>query len=996
MPCLIEFNLPRDDSLSLTLPSRIANLSRPAGLALLYSVCAYLMNVLSVVHHDSTVFWMPNGIALAIMLARGGPIWPGIILGSAAAGFLFGQPLPVVAAMAAGNTVEVYSAFVLINLFGGDFDCDFSRPRDFIRILPAAILSAWISAVSGSFALLHAGLADTADLAGNVFHWWQANAMGMVIGTPFALVWRRLPRGWFGHAKRGLETHGYILLSLIAPTTLFMDFFRGMFGGISPEYWLFLLILWGAFRFGRHGVLLLLLIVASIGYLGIDRGAADFANHRQTGAQNFWHYLLVVAVAGILMALILHTRERAEEALRLKTAELDAYFNNALDLFGIADMQGRFRKMNARWQQILGYSIAELTGKPFLEFVHPDDIHATQEAMARLSASTSVNNFINRYRHQDGSWRWIQWNSTAKDGLIYAAARDITEQKTAEDELRLAALVYQNSSEAMMITDENDRIISINQAFTACTGYTLADVLGKNPRILNSGRQSPAFYQAMWQALNSSGRWQGEIYNRRKNSDIYVEWVVINTVFNPDGTVHRRVALFSDITEKKKSEELIWFQANYDPLTRLPNRRLFIDRLQQEVVKAERDRQTLGLLFVDLDRFKEVNDGLGHSMGDELLVQVAKRLCACVRKSDTVARLGGDEFTVIISELNDKIYVETIAQNILNALSQPFTLGSSLAYVSASIGITFSPTDASHVEDLIRFADQAMYAAKNKGRNMYCYFTPAMQKEVENHVHIARDLHAALADNQFAVYYQPIVELAMQDRVVKAEALIRWIHPAQGMIMPIEFIAIAEETGVINDIGDWIFREAAQQAKRWQQDYLSHFQISVNKSPSQFHTQDLVHSGWTDYLQRLDMPRDSIVVEITEGLLLDDSHNVAKKLLHFKEYGIQVAIDDFGTGYSALSYLKKFHIEYLKIDQSFTRNLAPGSSDLALCEAIIVMAHKLGIKVIAEGIETRQQRDFLAQAGCDYGQGYLFAKPMPAGEFELLLKAQQNPADTRD
>jgi EAL domain-containing protein (putative c-di-GMP-specific phosphodiesterase class I) len=319
-------------------------------------------------------------------------------------------------------------------------------------------------------------------------------------------------------------------------------------------------------------------------------------------------------------------------------------------------------------------------------------------------------------------------------------------------------------------------------------------------------------------------------------------------------------------------------------------------------------------------------------------------------------------------------------------LSQPFALGNSQAYVSASIGITLSPTDAEHYEDLIRFADQAMYAAKNKGRNMYCFFTPAMQKKVETHMHIAHDLHHALANNQFTVYYQPIVDLARQDKVVKAEALIRWMHPTKGMIMPMDFISIAEETGVINDIGDWIFKQAAQQTQKWQQDYLTDFQVSVNKSPVQFHSQNGLHNHWTDYLRQLDMPHDSVVVEITEGLLLDDSHNVAKKLLHFKECGIQVAIDDFGTGYSALSYLKKFHIEFLKIDQSFTRNLTQGSSDLALCEAIIVMAHKLGIKVIAEGIETQQQRDFLAQAGCDYGQGYLFAKPMPGTEFERLLK----------
>ncbi|MCQ8102484.1 EAL domain-containing protein [Methylomonas sp. SURF-2] len=972
---------------------RINDWSSFAALTLAYAVCAQALTMLSNADQDNTLFWMPNGIALALLLLKQSRVWFGIIAGSLISGLIQHLPWSATAVMACANTLEVYASVRLLNLYG-NFDSHLQRTGDFIVLLAVAVISAWVSALLGSFVAWHLRLLDSAALADNVFHWWRANILGMVIGTPCLLVWRRWPRGWFSLAGRGLEAHSYILLSLIVPATLFMDFLSEFFGGVSPEYWMFPLLLWGAFRFGHHGVLLLLLTVCIVGYIGMKSGAGYFAKYRYSDGQNLWLYLLILAIVGNLMALMLNARRQTEEALRLKTQELDAYFNNALDLFSIADTRGYFRKLNGRWEELLGYGLGELTDKPFLELVHPDDIESTKAAMTRLAGAATVNNFVNRYRHSDGSWRWIEWNSCAQGDLIYSAARDITEQKAAEDELRLAALVYQNSSESMMITDENNCIISVNRAFTACTGYTPEEVLGKNPRILNSGRQPAAFYKTMWHALNTSGRWQGEIHNKRKNAEIYAEWVVINTVFNADGKVHRRVALFSDISEKKKSDELIWFHANYDPLTQLPNRRLFIDRLQQDLIKARRDQQSLGLLFIDLDHFKEVNDGLGHSTGDELLKQVAGRLTACVRKSDTVARLGGDEFTIIISELNDNAYLEKISQNILLALSQPFTLGTSQAYVSASIGITLSPADAEHYEDLIRFADQAMYAAKNKGRNMYCFFTPAMQQKVETHMHIAQDLHQALEDEQFIVYYQPIVDLARRDKVVKAEALIRWLHPSRGMIMPLDFISVAEETGIINDIGDWIFKQAAQQTRRWQQDYLTDFQIGVNKSPVQFHSQDGLHRHWTDYLRGLHMPADSVVIEITEGLLLDDSHNTAKKLLHFKECGIQVAIDDFGTGYSALSYLKKFHIEFLKIDQSFTRNLAPGSSDLALCEAIIVMAHKLGIKVIAEGIETRQQRDFLAQAGCDYGQGYLFAKPMPAGDFEQLLKAQQYTADT--
>lgn len=564
---------------------------------------------------------------------------------------------------------------------------------------------------------------------------------------------------------------------------------------------------------------------------------------------------------------------------------------------------------------------------------------------------------------------------------------NLNARRLAEQELQLAALVYQNSSEAMMITDADNRIISVNPAFTHCTGYSAAEVVGRNPRILSSGRQSQAFYQAMWHALNTTGRWEGEIYNRRKNADTYVEWVIINTVFNEKHEVQKRVALFYDITEKKKSEELIWFQANYDPLTELPNRRLLADRLQQELIKAQRDKTVLALLFVDLDHFKDVNDSLGHEIGDALLIEAAKRLSHGLRKSDTVARLGGDEFTIIVTDLNDCGDMSgNIARSIIASLEQPFELNGNSLYVSASIGIALYPTDAENYEDLLRYADQAMYAAKNKGRNGYCYFAPTMQKSVERHLQVAMDLRRALTDQQFELYYQPIVELATQE-IVKAEALIRWHHPTRGLVMPGEFIAIAEETGDISALGEWIFQQSVQQLKHWRDNFRPGFKISINKSPIQFRRQTGEHNHWSEALHAMHLPGDSLVVEITEGLLLNPHQHILDQLLYFRDSGVQVAIDDFGTGYSSLAYLEKFDIDYLKIDQMFTRNLETGSKDSALVEAIVVMAHKLGIKVIAEGIETELQRDLLMAIGCDYGQGYLFSKPLPAAQFEALLTA---------
>ncbi|SHM95322.1 PAS domain S-box-containing protein/diguanylate cyclase (GGDEF) domain-containing protein [Duganella sacchari] len=467
-----------------------------------------------------------------------------------------------------------------------------------------------------------------------------------------------------------------------------------------------------------------------------------------------------------------------------------------------------------------------------------------------------------------------------------------------------------------------------------------------------------------------------------------VAWidVSVNAIDTESGGHLHHLCMIEDVTAKKQSEQLIWQQANFDTLTHLPNRRMFLDRLAHDMLKSQRDKLRIAILFIDLDHFKEVNDTLGHQQGDVLLVDAARRISACVRKSDTVARLGGDEFTVILNELNESDNVERIAQDILDSLLQPFELGAEQAFVSASIGITLYPDDALDIDSLLKHADQAMYAAKGAGRNRYSYFTPTLQVAALNRMRLTNDLRGALKGEQFELYFQPIVHLE-SGAIHKAEALIRWNHPQRGVVSPLEFIPLAEASGLIIDIGAWVFRESARWVQHWRQQFYADFQVSLNQSPLEFQREGESYECWVSHLQALALPGQSLVVEITEGLLLDASNTVSTRLLQLRDAGIQVALDDFGTGYSSLSYLKKFDIDYLKIDRSFTRNLAPDSSDMALSEAIIVMAHKLDLKVIAEGVETPEQRDLLAAAGCDYGQGYLFAKPMPATQFDTFLRA---------
>ncbi|HUW26477.1 MAG TPA: EAL domain-containing protein [Gallionella sp.] len=557
--------------------------------------------------------------------------------------------------------------------------------------------------------------------------------------------------------------------------------------------------------------------------------------------------------------------------------------------------------------------------------------------------------------------------------------------KQTEEDLQLKALLLDSSTDSVFVLDLNGKFVYLNKAAWESRGYTQDEMMGIDLRTLDT----PEYAQMVdtrIREITEKGSHTFESAHRCKDGSVMP--IEISARLVETGGRKLILSVIRDITERKQAEEKMLNLAYYDTLTGLPNRTLFYDRLAQEIKKAHRANLKMALLFIDLDKFKEINDTLGHSMGDLLLKEAAQRISDCVREADTVARLGGDEFIVILSELEDAGSIERVAENILYKLAEPFRLGDEVAYISASMGATLYPDDATQVEKLLKDADQAMYVAKSTGRNRLSYFTPELELAAQSRLHLLNDLRIALAIKQFRVYYQPIVDLTT-GCIHKAEALIRWQHPQRGLVSPAEFIPLAEETGLIVEIGDWVFREAARQVKQWRNLYDPEFQVSVNKSPTQFRQSGTAHEVWLDYLRELGLPGQSIAIEITEGLLLGAEPGVTDKLLEFRDAGMQVSVDDFGTGYSSLSYLKKFDIDYLKIDRSFVRDLATDPNDMALSEAIIVMAHKLGLKVVAEGVETETQLALLAQAGCDYAQGYLFSKPVPAEEFEVLLKSGQ-------
>lgn len=625
----------------------------------------------------------------------------------------------------------------------------------------------------------------------------------------------------------------------------------------------------------------------------------------------------------------------------------------------------------------------------FFSLIHPDDRSGVQASMNESAKLLEHWRREFRVALPKHGIRWLILSAIPEmqndRGIVwYGMLTDITERKLAEGGLQLATMVYQNSSEAIIVTDNGNTIIAVNPAFERITGYSAQEALGQSPSLLKSGRHDAAFYEGMWSDLLQQGSWQGELWNRRKDGSLYATRLSINTTKRADGTIHYFVGVGSDITQRKETEKLIWRQANYDALTSLPNRNKFRDHSDLMFKKSLRSGLPTAVILLDLDNFKDVNDTLGHHMGDVLLQEVATRLRACVRESDIVARLGGDEFTVLIGEIPDQTIVERISQKILDRIAEPFMLKEEFVHISASVGITYFPRDGTDIDSLLKNADQAMYAAKRLGRNRSNYFDPSMQEVAQARMKLIGDMRNVLDGSQFALLYQPIIELSTGD-IHHAEALIRWKHPQRGTIKPIEFIRVAEETGMIVEIGNWVIGEAVRQVAIWRASHHREFQISVNVSPVQLRGETGLLSSLSRELLKHDAPGRSIVIEITEGVLLEATPGVRSELLSLREAGIQVAIDDFGTGYSALSYLKKFNIDFIKIDRSFVANLAPTTEDLALCEAIIAMAHTLNMKVIAEGVETVEQRNLLTAIGCDFAQGHLFSVPLPAHEFDVLI-----------
>lgn len=679
-------------------------------------------------------------------------------------------------------------------------------------------------------------------------------------------------------------------------------------------------------------------------------------------------------------------RKKTEDMLSLLGRILDDS-SNELYMFDAQTLH--FILANAGAQRNLGYPIDELRA------LTPLDLKPklTPEIFERLIAPLrlgKVDNVVFEAEHQRKDKSVypveIRLHLSTKEVIpvFVAIVQDITERKQAMQELRITATAFE-TQECIMITDQDTRILRVNAAFTRLTGYSATEAIGQTPAMLKSGRQNEAFYHNMWETLARDKYWQGEILNRRKNGKLYPAWQTITAITDEDGLVTNYVGVSSDLTLRKEADERIHELAFYDPLTNLPNRRLLRDRLQQAMTDSLRSRRGGAVLFIDLDNFKVLNDIRGHDIGDLLLIKVAERLHDCVRSHDTIARLGGDEFVVILEDLSEDAQeavtqAQGVGKKILATISRPFDLHGIEYHGSSSIGISlFCGDETSSMDDLLKHADVAMYQAKTSGRNTMYFFDPVMQAKLEMHATLMDDLRQALPQQQLKLYYQVQVD---EHGVVGAEALLRWQHPERGLVSPLEFIPLAEESGLIVPIGQWVLQTACAQLKQWESDPRTcHLQLAINVSARQFRQPDLIEQV-LEVLNKSGIDPLKLKFELTESLVLDNIADSIDKMQILRSIGIRFSLDDFGTGQSSLTYLKRLPLDQIKIDQSFVRDIITDPNDAAIVQTIIGMANNLGLNVIAEGVETEQQRDFLERNGCRAYQGYLFGKPVPIEVFQ--------------
>ena len=685
-------------------------------------------------------------------------------------------------------------------------------------------------------------------------------------------------------------------------------------------------------------------------------------------------------------------RKNIEDELEKSTAQFKAIFNSISDAAVFVGTNRHIIMINPAVNKQFGYNIDDLRGMSAeVLYANAEDYQFLGHSRFNVEANVNSQLYEMTYRRKDGSLFIGETQGTKVEdehgnfiGFI-GIIRDISERKKTEERLRLSQKIFEDTAKAILVTDTDNNIIDANDAFCETTGYQRKELIGQSPRILKSGVHNIEFYKKLWGSLIESGYWKGEIWDKKKNGEIFPTWSTISVVKDHLGNAVNYVAILSDITEIKQSEKRLEYLAHYDQLTKLPNRMLFNDRLSQAITRAERHKDSLAIMYIDLDGFKQVNDILGHTAGDELLKTVADRLKICVREEDTIARLGGDEFSIIINELHSIDFLHVLAKRITEELSISLNYEGREINVTGSIGVATFPSNGNDEETLLRHADQAMYYAKQLGRNTYQFFDPAIKADIIHRIHLGSDLRSAIKNDEFFMQFQPKYDL-IKGKVVGVEALVRWQHPEHGIIQPIDFIPFSEDSDLIIPIGRKIIDLVCQHAQIWRTNGHEVLPIAINISARQFRYDSFVEY-FQNILKETNVPASMLELEVTESLLMTDIENTISMLNELKSMGFKISIDDFGTGYSSLSYLKKLPVDTLKIDRSFVLDVSDNKDDKEIISTILSMAENLNLHVIAEGVENIEQLNFLSKNFCHEIQGNLIAEPV---SFDELLPTIQS------
>jgi len=682
-------------------------------------------------------------------------------------------------------------------------------------------------------------------------------------------------------------------------------------------------------------------------------------------------------------------RKQAEVALRNQKALLLDIVDNAPSLIYVYDTEGKLRLCNRLFEQVAGHAFDAMEGKTRESYLPAGEARTLEKNDRKVLSTGGIQRFEDQLKQQ-GTLRTYLTTKCVLRGVdgkptgVLGISTDITEIRQSTEQLRLAGIVLDHTADGVIITNARGHILSVNAAFTKITGFTAQESIGLKPGILVSEKQDNRFYRNLLKTLKLTGFWRGELWNRRKDGQLYPQWLTINTVYNDAGKLINHVAVFSDISAINQSQSDLERMSHYDPVTALPNRTLFHERLQHSLDLSLSYDKALAVVVLDLDAFKTVNDSLGHSMGDLLLQQAANRFLSCVRAEDTVSRLGGDEFALILNNLTHPTDAIIVAKQLLLCLKEPFDLNGTSILLTASIGISIAPHDSETPEQLLRQADTAMYGAKEGGRNDYRFYQPEMTLRAQERMNSEHLLRRAVQRHEFEIWYQPKINLA-DNEVAGAEALVRWRDPIRGMVSPADFIPLAESTGLIIQIGEQVVDMVCADIRRWADLQMPHGVIAVNVAALQIDRSDYVETIRST-LEKYDLAANVLEVEVTESLMMASPDHSREILGSLQALGITTAIDDFGTGYSSLAYLKLLPINSLKIDRAFISDLPHNQSDVAITKTIVDLGHALGFKIIAEGVETQEQSTFLKAIGCDQAQGYFYGRPMPAPEFELWLK----------